>query len=171
MHISGCGSYLSLSASSALGLEALGAWPGGLVPLRTTGTDHRSRGVGWSFSYLLLSIRPQGRCPIKPKGWGAYLLTRLQPQQLQSLEWPLNPKPVASVSLCRSSQSQTLRTPTRFCLPAAWPLTCVCLCLWSLCLSLPCPPPLPEISPLPRYLCESLSPLCQALSLSSVISF
>lgn len=50
------------------GAEVLRALQGELVPLRTTDTDQGASGLGRSYFRLLLRVKPEGRCPIKPKG-------------------------------------------------------------------------------------------------------
>lgn len=119
VHLSGCGSFLTLCPSLPWGPEALRALQGGLAPLGTAGIDQGSRSLGWSFSCLLLSMRSQGRCPIKPRGCRAPSSHSSSPKQLQSLERPLSTRSVASVSLRTSSRSRCsvpLPPPTLCCL-------------------------------------------------------
>ena len=66
-HSGGRGRFLALCPMSALGPEALRAWWSGLAPLETADTDQGSRGLGWSYSCLLLSRRPRGRASSSPE--------------------------------------------------------------------------------------------------------
>lgn len=87
-------------------------------------------------------------------------------KQVRHLEWPLNTRPVASVSLSmRLSHRHSPVLPPQA--QTAWPLTCGKVC-GSLGLP-PCPPPLPA-SPLCRGVSGSLS-LSELVFLTPILVF
>lgn len=152
VHISGCGSFLSLCPCLPWGPEAA------VVGKAGSFWDHRysqgSRGLGWSYSCLLLSIGHRAGAPSSPEAGdpppSSYLS---RSTQLQSLEQPLNTKPVASeLKYELPAQPPTLSYPR---LPGP-DLVCLCLCL-------------PACPSLVRHLCLNLT--SAMVPLSPLISF
>lgn len=111
---------------SVLGPQAVRALVEGWLLLGPQAQTRRSRSLGSSYCCLLLSMRPQGRCPIKPMR-SSPPPPSPAPNSFRVRNGSLILRPEASAGINVSSWLQTFSPPSPICCPAAWPPASVCL--------------------------------------------